>query len=134
MVESDKAIQVHVMRSQLGRVRGLGSAKSGVAHWWAQRITAIALVPLTLWFICSVLRLAGAPHDELLAWIAHPLPIVLLISLVLATFYHLALGLQMVIEDYVHTEPARLITLLATKGAIVLLGLTCLVSILKLGL
>jgi succinate dehydrogenase / fumarate reductase membrane anchor subunit len=122
------------MRSQLGRARGLGSAKSGAAHWWAQRLTAVALVPLTLWFVWSALSLVGASHQELLAWIGAPVPVVLLIALVLATFYHLSLGLQMVIEDYVTAEPTRLITLLLTKGVIILLALACLVSILKLGL
>jgi succinate dehydrogenase / fumarate reductase membrane anchor subunit len=134
MADSEPIVQVHIMRSQLGRARGLGSAKSGAAHWWAQRLTAIALVPLTLWFICAALRLVGASHQDLLAWIGGPIPIVLLIALVLATFYHLSLGLQVVIEDYVHAESARLITLLLTKGVIILLGLTCLISILKLGL
>jgi len=134
MAESNTSVQVHVMRSQLGRARGLGSAKSGAAHWWAQRLTAIALVPLTLWFICAALRLVGASHQDLLSWIGHPLPIVLLIALVLATFYHLSLGLQMVIEDYVSADGPRLVTLLVTKGAIILLTLACLVSILRLGL
>jgi succinate dehydrogenase / fumarate reductase, membrane anchor subunit len=134
MADIGRSIQVHIMRSQLGRARGLGSAKSGAAHWWAQRLTAAALVPLTLWFICAAVRLVGASHDDMLAWIANPIPIVLLIALVLATFYHLALGLQVVIEDYVQSEPVRLITLLATKSLIILLALTCLVSILKLGL
>ena len=134
MADSDHTVQVHIMRSQLGRARGLGSAKSGAAHWWAQRLTAVALVPLTLWFVWSALRLVGASHQVLLAWIGAPVPIVLLIALVLASFYHLSLGLQMVIEDYVTAEPARLITLLLTKGVIILLALACLVSILKLGL
>jgi succinate dehydrogenase / fumarate reductase, membrane anchor subunit len=134
MADTGRSIQVHIMRSQLGRARGLGSAKSGAAHWWAQRLTAAALVPLTLWFICAAVRLVGASRDDMLAWIANPIPIVLLIALVLATFYHLALGLQAVIEDYVQSEPVRLIALLATKGVIFLLALTCLVSVLKLGL
>lgn len=134
MADSNTSVQVRVMRSQLGRARGLGSAKSGAAHWWAQRLTAIALVPLTLWFICAALRLVGAPHQQVLAWMSHPVPVVLLIALVLATFYHLSLGLQMVIEDYVTNEPARLTTLLITKGVVILMGLSCLVSILKLGL
>jgi succinate dehydrogenase / fumarate reductase membrane anchor subunit len=76
----------------------------------------------------------GASHEAMLAWIGGPIPVVLMIALVLATFYHLALGLQVVIEDYVTTEPTRLITLLLTKGVVILLALTCLVSILKLGL
>jgi succinate dehydrogenase / fumarate reductase membrane anchor subunit len=134
MPEANKTVQVDVMRSQLGRARGLGAAKSGAAHWWAQRVTAIALVPLTLWFVYAALGLVGASHEELLAWIGAPIPVVLLIALVLASFYHLALGLQAVIDDYVQGEVARLATLLVTKGVIILLALTCLVSILKLGL
>ena len=122
------------MRSQLGRARGLGSARSGASHWWLQRLTAVALVPLTLWFVWSVLHLVGASHEEMLGWIGGPIPVVLLIALVVASFYHLALGLQVVIEDYVANEATRLITLLLTKGVIILLALTCLVSILKLGL
>jgi succinate dehydrogenase / fumarate reductase membrane anchor subunit len=134
MSDAKKTVQVDIMRSQLGRARGLGAAKSGAAHWWAQRVTAIALVPLTLWFVYAALGLVGASHAEMLAWIGAPIPVVLFIALVLATFYHLALGLQIVIEDYVQNEAARLATLLVTKGVIFLLALTCLISILKLGL
>jgi succinate dehydrogenase / fumarate reductase, membrane anchor subunit len=134
MSEANKSVQIRVMRSQLGRARGLGAAKAGVAEWWLQRVTAVALVPLTLWFICAALRLVGASHAEMLAWIGGPVPVVLFISLVLATFYHLALGLQVIIEDYVPGETKRMATLLVIKGVIILLALTCLVSILKLGL
>jgi succinate dehydrogenase / fumarate reductase membrane anchor subunit len=118
----------------LGRVRGLGSAKSGLAHWWAQRLTAIALVPLSLWFIVSVLHLLGAPHDAMVDWISGPWTIVLMIALVVATFHHAQLGLQVVIEDYIHHDAARLASLIAVKGAAILLGMACVVSVLKLGL
>jgi succinate dehydrogenase / fumarate reductase membrane anchor subunit len=134
MSDTSKTPKIRIMRSQLGRARGLGAAKSGAGHWWGQRVTAVALVPLTLWFVWSALRLVGASHEAMLAWIGGPIPVVLMIALVLATFYHMALGLQVVIEDYITTEPTRLITLLLTKGVIVLLALTCLVAILKLGL
>ncbi len=134
MSETNKPPQVHIMRSQLGRARGLGAAKAGVTQWWAQRVTAVALVPLSLWFIYAALRLVGASHAAMLAWIGGPVPMVLFIALVLATFYHLALGVQVVIEDYVPRETTRLATLLVLKGVIVLLALACLVSILKLGL
>jgi succinate dehydrogenase / fumarate reductase membrane anchor subunit len=134
MSEANKTVQIDIMRSQLGRARGLGAAKSGAQHWWLQRVTAIALVPLTLWFVCAALRLVGASHEQLLAWIGAPIPVVLLIALVLANFYHLALGLQVVVEDYVPGETKRMATLLVIKGVIFLLTLTCLVSILKLGL
>jgi succinate dehydrogenase / fumarate reductase membrane anchor subunit len=134
MAETDKTVHVDIMRSQLGRVRGLGSAKSGLAHWWAQRLTAIALVPLSLWFIVSVLHLLGAPHDAMVDWISGPWTIVLMIALVVATFHHAQLGLQVVIEDYIHNDAARLASLIAVKGAAILLGMACVVSVLKLGL
>jgi succinate dehydrogenase / fumarate reductase membrane anchor subunit len=134
MAETRKSPQVDVMRSPLGRVRGLGSAKSGLGHWWAQRLTAMALVPLSLWFIFSVLHLLGASQDDVVAWASGPVTIVLLIALVLATFHHLQLGLQVVIEDYIHNDGARLAALLAVKGAAVLLAMLCVVSVLKLGL
>ncbi len=134
MAESDKAVHVDVMRSQLGRVRGLGSAKSGLAHWWAQRLTAIALVPLSLWFIFGMLHLLGAPHDAVVAWISGPWTIVCMIALVVAMFHHLQLGLQVVIEDYIHDDATRLASLLVVKGAAILLGMACIVSVLKLGL
>jgi succinate dehydrogenase / fumarate reductase membrane anchor subunit len=134
MSETNKTVQVHIMRSQLGRARGLGASKSGAGHWWVQRVTGVALIPLSLWFVYAALRLVGASHEELLAWIGGPIPVVLLIALVLANFYHLALGLQVVIEDYVPGDTARMATLLVIKGVIVLLTLACLISILKLGL
>jgi len=134
MAEADKSVHVEIMRSQLGRVRGLGSAKSGVAHWWAQRLTAIALVPLSLWFIVSVLHLLGASHDAVINWLSGPWTIVLMIALVVATFHHLQLGLQVVIEDYIHHDAARLAALLAVKAAAILFGMACVVSVLKLGL
>jgi succinate dehydrogenase / fumarate reductase membrane anchor subunit len=134
MAETDKTVHVDVMRSQLGRVRGLGSAKSGVAHWWAQRLTALALVPLSLWFVVSLLHLLGAPHKAVVDWMSGPWTIVLMIALIAATFHHAQLGLQVVIEDYIHDDAIRLGALLAVKGAAILLGMACVVSVLKLGL
>ncbi|MEO8714354.1 MAG: succinate dehydrogenase, hydrophobic membrane anchor protein [Acetobacteraceae bacterium] len=122
------------MRSELGRVRGLGPAKSGVAHWWAERVTSIALVPLTLWFIVAAVQLVGASHDDVLNWVASPVTIVLLICLLLATFYHMQLGLQVVVEDYVHVDSARFILLLLIKAVCFLAALAGIVSVLKMGL
>jgi succinate dehydrogenase / fumarate reductase, membrane anchor subunit len=96
------------MRSPLGRAIGLGSAKEGVEHWWAQRISAIALLPLCLWFVAAIIGLVGADLEAVQNWVARPLPAILLILVVIAVFYHAALGLQVVIEDYVHTELAKL--------------------------
>jgi succinate dehydrogenase / fumarate reductase, membrane anchor subunit len=131
---ASRGVHVTVMRSQLGRVRGLGSAKSGVAHWWAERVTSIALVPLTIWFICAAVSLVGASHDEVLSWVASPVTVVLLICLLVTTFYHMQLGLQAVVEDYVHVDSARLILLLLIKAVCFLAALAGIVSVLKMGL
>jgi succinate dehydrogenase / fumarate reductase, membrane anchor subunit len=122
------------LRSPLGRVRGLGSAKEGVAHWWAQRLTALALIPLTLWFVISVISLAGAGHARTVAWIAAPVPAVLLVLLIAATFYHAVLGLQVVIEDYIHNEALRLGLIIVVKAAAVVLGAAAIFAVLKLAL
>ena len=122
------------MRSPLGRAIGLGSAKEGVDHWWAQRITAIALVPLSFWFVSSVIGLVGADLEAVQNWVSQPLPAILLILLLIATFYHVSLGLQVVIEDYVHQEPWRLGSILLVKAVSVLLALACIVAVLRLGL
>ena len=106
------------MRSPLGRAIGLGSAKEGLDHWWAQRITAVALVPLSLWFISAVVGLVGADLETVQNWMSLPLSAILLILLLIAAFYHLSLGLQVVIEDYVHTDFAKL-------GFVVVLRLLC---------
>ena len=90
------------LQSPLGRVLGLGSAKSGAGHWWAQRLTAVALAPLGLWFAFAVLGLPHGNYYEVAAWVAEPSNAILLILLVLTLAYHSYLGLQVVIEDYVH--------------------------------
>ena len=127
-------LQIDIMRSQLSRARGLGSAKSGLGHWWAQRVSAIALVPLTLWFIYHLLALGHAPHEAVVAWASGPLSLTLLLTLAGMTFYHMQLGLQVVIEDYIHDDLRRLMALLAMKAAAILLAVTAIVAILKIGL
>jgi succinate dehydrogenase / fumarate reductase, membrane anchor subunit len=134
MSGTSKTPQVHTMRSPLGRARGLGAAKAGAAHWWAQRLTALALLPLTLWFLCAAVRMIGATRDDVVLWMAGPLPIVLMIALVIATFHHLQLGLQTVIEDYVESHALRVGAVLLVKALALLLGLACIVSTLRLGL
>ncbi len=134
MSGASKTPQLDIMRSSLGRARGLGSAKAGATHWWAQRITALALVPLTLWFLCAAIRLLGASRDDVVFWISGPLPIVLLIALVIATFYHLQLGLQVVIEDYVDNDALRIGSILLVKAVSLLLALACIIAVLRLGL
>jgi succinate dehydrogenase / fumarate reductase membrane anchor subunit len=120
------------LRTPLGRARGLGSAKEGVAHWWAQRTTAVALVPLTLWFVASVIGLIGADYAVAVAWFKAPLNATLMILLVVATFYHAALGVQVVVEDYIHHEGQKIAILLLVKGLAASLGLLATLAVLKL--
>ncbi len=134
MADPRNAPHVDMLRSPLGRARGLGSARAGAAHWWAQRLTAAALVPLTLWFIYAVIHLKGAGQREIMEWLSTPLPLILMLALIVATFHHLQLGLQVVIEDYVHDHAQKLVSLLAMKAACVLLALACIIAVLKLGL
>ncbi|MBV8911432.1 MAG: succinate dehydrogenase, hydrophobic membrane anchor protein [Acetobacteraceae bacterium] len=127
-------VAIQVMRSQLGRVRGTGSAHSGVHHWYAERITAIALVPLSLWFVFSMLRLVGARQEEVAQWAGHPVNTVLLLALIAMTFHHMQLGVQVVLEDYVNAKWLMNVLMLLTKAAAGLLGLTAAVAVLKLTL
>ena len=110
------------MRSPLGRVLGLGSAKEGVEHWWMQRVTAIALVPLAIWFVIAALGMIGADRAAMVAWMHSPMSPVFAILLIIAAVYHLALGLQVVIEDYIHTEGWKL-------GLIIVMRLWCVVLV-----
>jgi len=120
------------LRSDLGRVRGLGSAKEGVAHWWAQRLTAAALVPLLLWFVASLVSLAGADHKAAVAWIGHPVHAVLLLLLLGAGLHHAHLGLQVVIEDYVHREWLKVTSIVLVKFAAALIAAASGFAVLKI--
>jgi succinate dehydrogenase / fumarate reductase membrane anchor subunit len=120
------------LRTTLGRVRGSGSAKEGVAHWWAQRMTAMALVPLMLWFVAWVVALAGADRAAVVAWLGAPWNATLMILLIGATFHHAQLGLQVVIEDYVHQELVKTISIALVRGAALLLGLGSAVAVLRI--
>jgi succinate dehydrogenase / fumarate reductase membrane anchor subunit len=122
------------MRTPLGRAIGLGSAKEGVDHWWAERITALALVPLTLWFVVAVIQLVGADRAAFVEWIRHPVPAVLLVLLLIATFYHNALGLQVVIEDYVENEALRFGLIIIIKLVSVVLTVLGIFAVLKLSI
>ncbi len=127
-----KAPQIAIMRSMLGRARGLGAAKSGTHHWWTQRVTAIALIPLSLWFVISIFMLIGAPRAAVAAWAAGPITATLLLATIAALFQHMFLGVQVVIEDYVHAERPRMAWLLLAKGATALLALAAAIAVLKL--
>jgi len=125
---------IEVMRSQLGRARGTGAAHSGVHHWYAERITSIALVPLTLWFIFAVLRLVGAPQEAVVEWAGRPVNATLLLALIAITFHHMQLGLQVIYEDYINAKWLMNIAILGTKAVALLLGLLASVAVLKMAL
>jgi succinate dehydrogenase / fumarate reductase membrane anchor subunit len=93
---------------------GLGSAKEGVTHWWLVRVSAVALVPLTLWFLASIISHSGSDYATFVAWLRKPLVSVLMVLLLVSLFYHTALGLQVVIEDYVHSA-TRFAVLIAVR-------------------
>jgi|TARA_R110002072_G_scaffold19100_6_gene71098 succinate dehydrogenase / fumarate reductase membrane anchor subunit len=120
------------LRSSLAQVRHLGSAKDGTAQWWALRMTSLALVPLVLWFVISVLSLVGADHATFVAWASQPVTAGLLILLIFATFHHAAAGLKEVIEDYVHSHAPKIALILLAQGASIVLGLAGILSVLSL--
>ena len=120
------------LRSPLGRVRGMGSAKSGTHHWWMQRVTSIALLPLTIWFVVSMISLAGASYLETLLWIARPVNAVLMLVLIGLTFHHMAGGLQVVVEDYVRDEFKRIAFVLLIKAASLLMALASAFAVLRI--
>lgn len=126
--------QIDILRSPLGRARGLGSAHAGFHHWWVERVEAVALVPLTIWFIFAVLRLVGAPHQAVIDWLSSPISMVLMLIFIIASFHHLSLGVQTVLDDYVHRPASKLLSVMITKAACALLGLLCIVAVLKIGL
>jgi succinate dehydrogenase membrane anchor subunit len=119
------------MRSPLGRARGLGSAREGVAAWWLERVTALALVPLTLWLAASLIALSGSDYVTFVAWVSRPLAMLLLVLLLIALFTHLALGLQVVIEDYVHSW-AKIPALLSARFACVILCVAGILATLRI--
>ena len=120
-------------RTPLARVRGLGSAKDGVGHWWAQRLTAIALIPLVVWFAVSLVMLSGADYTAVRAWIGSPLVMLLLVLTISVGLHHGQLGMQVVIEDYVGNDGWKLALIVFVKFIAVLFGLGAIVAILRIG-
>jgi succinate dehydrogenase / fumarate reductase membrane anchor subunit len=119
--------------SPLNKVLGLGSAKGGSEHWWIQRVSAIALVPLCLWLLIAVAGLGDYSYASVTTWIASPLNSILLILLVLTMVYHSHLGIQVVVEDYVHGKAMKTATLVITSLAHLFLGCAGVYSIVRIG-
>jgi succinate dehydrogenase / fumarate reductase, membrane anchor subunit len=119
-------------RTPLAEARGLGSAREGAAHWWAQRVSAVALVPLTIWFLGSILALIGGDHSAFVAWLRSPVNAVVMVAFVIAVFYHMALGLVVVVEDYAHDARIKIPAIAITQTGCLMLGITCIVAIINI--
>lgn len=119
------------LRSPLRRVLGLGSAHSGVHHWWLQRLTSIALVPLGIWFLVSLLALPSLGYETVIAWMSQSSTAVLLAVFVLVASWHSQLGVRVVVEDYVHGAGARTLTLVIVTFAHALLAVAGVFAVLK---
>ena len=122
------------MKTPLAQARGLGAAKSGLSHWWHQRLTAIAMVGLVAWMCVLVVMLAGADFESAMRLLSHPLNAAILILFVGVGFWHSALGLQVVLEDYVAHEGIRLTMIIALRMVLILLGAISMLSLLKIAL
>ncbi len=119
-------------QTPLARARGLGSAREGSHHWWRQRVSAVALFPLSLWFVAFVARLPQASHADVVGWVTAPWNTILLLSFILLSFFHAMLGLQIVIEDYVHTDWLKIAGILGVKLVTAFLGLASTFAVLRI--
>jgi succinate dehydrogenase / fumarate reductase membrane anchor subunit len=118
-------------RSPLALALGLGSAKNGVRHWWAQRITAVALLPLSVWFVALIVAHAGSDYAVFKAWMRTPLASGCMILLLIALFHHSALGLQVVVEDYIHSG-AKFIAVIAVRLCCYVLAVVGIIAIVRI--
>lgn len=119
-------------RSSIGRARGLGSAKEGTAHWWMQRLTALAMIPLAFFLVCTVIKFYQADYFLIRAWVGWTPVAITLILTCLVTFYHAAIGCQVVIEDYIHHEGAKIAAVVGVNFVMVILAAVSVFSVLRI--
>jgi len=122
------------LRSPLGTAKGLGSAKDGLHHWWAQRVTAVALIPLTVLFAFQVALLSMSDYKTVIDCIGSPWSSALIISLIVAAFYHAALGMQVIYEDYISNKAIRIGAIMTTNIMLFLLGTAAIIAVLRIAL
>lgn len=122
------------LRSPLGRVLGAGSAREGTGHWWSQRVTAVALLILGVWFLVSLTQVPGFGRPDVVAWIGRPWNAVMLLLLVGTLAWHSSLGVQVVIEDYVHTPFAKITMLIANRFGHVFVAMAAALAIVRISL
>jgi len=119
-------------KSSLARARGLGAAHMGVTHWWHQRLTAVANIPLMLWLVWSVLQMQGWSYEIFTAWLAQPVNAILMILSLLSVFYHAALGSQVIAEDYIHHEGLKIFKLIGMRLFFIGAAVASIFSVLKI--
>jgi succinate dehydrogenase / fumarate reductase membrane anchor subunit len=122
------------LRSPLGKVRGLGSAKNGTHHWWMQKVTAVALIPLTIWFVSSVVHMTQEDYVVVVNWMNSPVVAILMLLFVVTGMYHLKLGLQVIVEDYIHNDFWKMTFQMMITFGCIAVGTTAVFSILKIAL
>ncbi|MBY0613332.1 MAG: succinate dehydrogenase, hydrophobic membrane anchor protein [Beijerinckiaceae bacterium] len=121
------------MRTEMSRVKGLGAAKSGTEHFWQHRITAIANIPLAIAFIAIVISLQGKSREAVLHTLSQPLVAILMLLFVCSGLFHMRLGMQVIIEDYVHGEATKIAALIANTFFAILVGVMCVYALLRIG-
>jgi len=120
------------LETPLHKVRGLGAAHSGTGHFYRERLTSVALIPLSLWFAYAMLGLAGTNEVAVVSFLAHPWNAILMAAFAVISFYHLSLGLQVVIDDYVHTTGMKLFLLLLVRFIVIAAGISCVFALIRI--